>query len=43
MEQATFVWFSLSTVIVGGLLTFAAGFLFGLACGIRRHRRRQGP
>lgn len=35
MEQTTLVWFSLSTVIIGGLLTFAAGFLIGLSCGMR--------
>jgi hypothetical protein len=35
MEQITLVWSSLSTVIIGGLLTFAAGFLIGLGFGLR--------
>lgn len=34
MEQATFVWFDLSTAVIGGLIILVAGFLLGLGCGI---------
>jgi hypothetical protein len=38
MEQTTFVWFSLSTVVIGGLIILIAGFLLGLGCRLR-HRK----
>jgi hypothetical protein len=38
--EVTLVWFSLDTIVIGGVAVFIAGFLIGLCCGSLRYTGR---
>jgi hypothetical protein len=41
MEQATIVWFSVGTAVIGGLIILLAGFLLVLGCGLGASKRQR--
>jgi hypothetical protein len=38
--DVTLVWFSLASLVIGGVGVFVTGILIGLCCGPLRHKRR---
>ena len=41
--EVTLVWFSLDTIVIGGVVFFIAGILLGLCCRPMRHTGHDHP